>query len=128
MERQAHPGPRDRPGFEQNIPSSAGPPPATRSADRNADWYSFGNWFLYSFNDKLTGVWRSEVFWDRTGVRTGTTGGRFYEQTLGLIYKPKSWLWIRPEARYDWAQFVKPFSDGKRSDQLTLAFDVILLF
>ena len=95
---------------------------------KDAAWYSFGNWFLYSFNDKLTGVWRSEVFWDPTGVRTGTDGGRFYEQTLGLIYKPKSWLWFRPEARYDWSQFVKPYSDGTRSSQLTLAFDVIFLF
>ena len=48
--------------------------------------------------------------------------------TLGLIYKPKPWLWIRPEARYDWAQFTKPFSDGTRGSQLTLAIDVIVQF
>jgi hypothetical protein len=95
---------------------------------QDVGWYSFGNWFLYSFNDKLTGVWRSEVFFDGSGVRTGTSGDNFYEQTLGFIYKPKSWLWIRPEARYDWAQFTKPYSDSTRNSQLTLAFDVIFLF
>ena len=79
------------------------------------------------FNDKLTGVWRSEVFRDDDGVRTGFADN-FYEQTLGLIYKPHSWLWIRPEARYDWAQDTKPYTDGTRSSQFTLGFDVILLF
>ncbi len=48
--------------------------------------------------------------------------------TLGLVYKPKPWLWFRPEARYDWAQFTRPFSDGTRGSQLTLAIDVILQF
>jgi hypothetical protein len=48
--------------------------------------------------------------------------------TLGLIYKPRPWLWVRPEARYDWAQFAHPFSDGTRSSQLTLAIDVIVQF
>ncbi len=52
----------------------------------------------------------------------------FYEQTLGLIYKPKPWLWVRPEARYDWAQFCKPFDNNTKSSQFTLALDVILLF
>ncbi len=54
--------------------------------------------------------------------------GLYNEQTIGLIYKPKPWLWIRPEARYDWTPFRKPFSDGTRSSQLTLAFDVIVQF
>ncbi len=109
--------------WEQQVPFPRG---EVRRQDIN--WFSFGNWFLYSFNPKLTGVLRSEVFWDQSGVRTGTTGGRFYEETLGLIYKPHSWLWIRPEARYDWSQFAKPYTDGTRRDQLTLAVDIILLF
>lgn len=95
---------------------------------RDIDWYGLANWYLYSFNDKLTGVLRTEVFFDPSGVRTGTTGGRFYEETLGLIYKPKSYLWIRPEIRYDQSQFLNAFSDGTRNSQLTLAVDVILLF
>ncbi len=48
--------------------------------------------------------------------------------TLGAIYKPRSYLWIRPEARYDWAQFGHPYSNGTRQSQLTLAVDAIFLF
>ena len=108
--------------YESNVPGiGAG------GTSKNASWYSFGNWFLYQFNDKFTGVWRSEVFRDNSGVRTGFADN-FYEFTLGGIYKPKPYIWIRPEARYDWAQHTRPYNDGTRRSQLTLAFDVILLF
>ena len=94
---------------------------------QNAQWYGFGNWFLYSFGEKLTGVWRSEIFRDNNGVRTGFSAN-YAEFTLGLIYKPKSYIWIRPEARYDFANGATPYNDGTRSSQLTLAVDAILLF
>ena len=87
----------------------------------------FGNWFLYQFRPKLTGVWRSEIFWDPTGVRTGYPD-TYYEMTLGLIYKPKDYIWLLPEVRYDWAQFGTPYNDDTRSSQLTLGFDIIFLF
>ena len=96
----------------------------------NAEWYSFGNWFLYKItkdSDKLTGVWRSEIFRDNNGVRTGIATN-YSEFTLGLIYKPKPYLWVRPEARYDFARSGHPYSDGTRNSQFTLGFDVILLF
>jgi hypothetical protein len=48
--------------------------------------------------------------------------------TLGGIYRPRTWLWFRPEIRWDWASGVKPYNDGKSSSQLTLAFDVMFLF
>jgi len=108
--------------FEDNIPGIG--PGGTAN---DASWYSFGNWFLYSFTDKLTGVWRSEVFRDNNGVRTGFADN-FYEMTVGLIWKPKPWLWIRPEARYDWAQFTTPYDDATRSSQFTMAVDAILLY
>ena len=108
--------------YEQNVPGIG-----VGGTSKNASWYSFGNWFLYTFNDKFTGVWRSEVFRDNSGVRTGFAD-TFYTQTLGFIYKPKPYLWVRPEARYDWAQFTHPYNNGTRRSQLTLAFDVILLF
>ncbi|HMB06045.1 MAG TPA: outer membrane beta-barrel protein [Isosphaeraceae bacterium] len=117
--------------FENNIPGSGGiPQPGgtfVGGTDRNDSWYSFGNWFLYTFTEKLTGVWRSEVFRDDGGQRTGFRDN-FYEMTLGLIWKPKPYIWIRPEARYDWAQFTHPYNDGTRNSQLTLAIDAILLY
>jgi hypothetical protein len=113
--------------IEKNVPGFG---PGGTSND--AEWYSFGNWFLWQFckkddRDIITGVWRSEVFRDNNGVRTGFADN-FYEMTLGLIIKPKPWLWVRPEARYDWAQFTHPYNDGTRNSQLTLGVDVILLY
>ncbi|MGC8643874.1 MAG: outer membrane beta-barrel protein, partial [Isosphaeraceae bacterium] len=93
----------------------------------SAAYYGFVNWFLYQFNEKVMGVWRSEVFWDPYGLATGVAD-TYHEITLGLNIRPQPWLWVRPEARYDWAQFGHPYNDGTRSSQLTLGFDVILLF
>ncbi len=89
--------------------------------------YIFAHWCLYQFTDKVTGVWRTEVFWDPYGLATGVAG-TFHEMTLGLNIRPKPWLWFRPEVRYDWAQSAHPYNDGTRSSQLTLGFDVIFLF
>ncbi len=118
-------------GFENNV---AGIGPFGQSQfvpdnypAKNVTWYSFGNWFLYNFSDKLTGVWRSEVFWDPTGARTGLQNN-YYEQTLGLVYKPKEWLWIRPEVRYDWSQFKPAYIDQSQNKQFTFGFDVIVTF
>ena len=111
--------------WETNVPFALGNNDGFNR--QNAQWYGFGNWFLYTFNEKLTGVWRSEIFRDNNGVRTGFSGN-FSEFTLGLIYKPKSYLWVRPEARYDFANEAIPYNGGTRTSQLTLGFDIILLF
>lgn len=93
----------------------------------SAAYHGLANWFLYQFTPKLTGVWRSEIFWDPYGLATGNADN-YHEITLGLVYKPRDHVWIRPEVRYDWAQFTHPYSDGTRSSQLTMGFDVIFLF
>jgi hypothetical protein len=112
-------------GWELNVPGLASN--GLNGAPRTARWFSFGNWFMYTFTPKLTGVWRSEVLWDPTGDRTGYAD-TYYEMTLGAIYKPKDYIWIRPEARYDWAQFGTPYSNDTRGSQFTLGLDVIFLF
>lgn len=116
-------------GHEGNVPGY-GP----GGTPKSAEWYSFGNWFLWQFwktedRDVMTAVWRSEWFRDVGGIRTGTNmTDNYYEMTLGLIIKPKPYLWVRPEARYDWAQFGHPYSDGTRNSQFTIAVDAILLY
>lgn len=124
-------------GWERNVPGLASTITdgvVNTPAPKSQQWQSFGNWFLYNFTDQLTGVWRSEVFWDQQGGRTGLTNGtrfvgdRFYEMTLGMIYKPKPYLWLRPEARYDWSQYHPAYTDNTRKSQFTLGFDVILLY
>ncbi len=97
------------------------------SVAKESAWYGGCHWFLYQFTDKVLGVWRSEIFRDNNGAATGSADN-YYEVTLGAVYKPKPWLWIRPEARYDWAQYHHPFNDGTRNSQLTLAFDIIFQF
>jgi hypothetical protein len=100
--------------------------------NHSTSWYSLVHWFLYGIDGtiekaRLTGVWRFEAFRDNNGAATGVADD-YFETTLGLIVKPRDWLWIRPEARYDWARGGHPFNDGTRNSQLTLAFDVIVLF
>jgi hypothetical protein len=112
-------------GWERKIPGLASG--GLNYAPRSDEWYSFGNWFLYSVNDSLTGVWRSEWFRDVAGSRTGFAGN-FYEITLGMVIKPKPWISIRPEVRFDWSQFCHPFDNGTKSQQLTLGTDVIFRF
>jgi hypothetical protein len=90
-------------------------------------YYGFANWFLYDITEELRGTWRMEVFRDQNGAATGVAD-TFYEATLGIQWKPKDWLWIRQDVRYDWAQFTKPYNDGTRGSQVTLSFDIIVRF
>ncbi len=119
-------------GMERAVPGLGAPliDGVPQNAQARYDtWYGFVNSFLYSFTDTLTGVWRSEVFWDTNGARTGQlVGDRYYEMTLGARYKPKDWLLIRPEVRYDWSQFHPAYANDTRKSQLTLAFDIIVSF
>jgi hypothetical protein len=66
---------------------------------------------------------------DGHGARTGQlVGDRYYEMTLEVRYKPREWLFVRPEIRYDWSQFHPAYSNDTRKSQLTMGFDVIVLF
>jgi hypothetical protein len=119
-------------GWERAIPGLASG--GRNGAPRDATWFSFGNWFLYEFSPKLTGVWRSEIYWDPQGARIQNmvdgqfVGDRYYEMTVGAIYKPHPNLWIRPEARHDWSQFHPAYTDDTRKNQFTLGVDAIILW
>jgi len=96
-------------------------------ATQNASYYGLAGWLLYDFAERWTAVSRAEVFRDNNGVliRDADT---FYETTLGAIYKPKPWFWLRPEVRGDWAARSHPYNNGRDRSQLTFGFDVIFLF
>ena len=109
-------------GFEPNVPSfGPGGTPA------NAEWYGLAGFALYEFSDRLTAVLRGEVFRDVNGVRTGYND-TYFETTLGLIIKPRPWLWFRPEVRWDWANGEPVYNDEKSNHQFTYGFDMIFLF
>ena len=52
-------------------------------------YHGLVHWFLYSFNDKLSGGWRAEVFWDPYGAATGSRS-TFYETSLVLDRKAQT--------------------------------------
>jgi hypothetical protein len=119
-------------GMERAIPGLGAP--IVNGVPQNAHskydtWYGLGGGFLYDFTDKITGVWRNEVFWDTNGARTGLlVGDRYHEITLGLRFKPKNWLLLRPEVRFDWSQFHPAYDNDTRKSQVTLAIDALILF
>ncbi|MEW6039334.1 MAG: porin [Pseudomonadota bacterium] len=55
-------------------------------------------------------------------------GSGYYALTVGLNWKPLSWVILRPNARYDWSDNIKIFDTGKRSDQFLFSADVIVTF
>ena len=72
-----------------------------RDYNGNATWYGFINYLTYTFDDKLAGTARFEVFDDNKGVRTGYQGV-YTTYTAGAVYKFTEGLWLRPEVRYDY--------------------------
>lgn len=90
-------------------------------------YYGGAHWLLFDVTERVTAVSRLEVFRDDDGfVLPGPD--TYYAMTYGLQVRPRPWLWVRPEIRYDWAQFGTPYDDGTRGGQLSLAADIILRF
>lgn len=117
----------------------------------DAEWYSINQHLIYTINEKWSAGMRVEWFRDDDGTRilglgnldargwsppSGAPGyhGALTELTLGLNWKPKSNLFIRPEVRWDWYDGSsnnagqRPFDGGNSSSQFTFATDLILTF
>ena len=78
-----------------------------------ANWYGFVNYLLYQSTDKLASNTRVELFDDAQGVRTGGKG-LYTAVTQGFTWKPKPWLYVMPEVRYDYAARGRPFEGHQR--------------
>jgi hypothetical protein len=94
-----------------------------------AVWYSVAQYLTYQLDD----VWglglRGEWFRDQSGFRYNNGEANYYDVTAGVNYKPKSWLLVRPELRYDWAQAqTAPFDSGHQSNQVVLGIDAVVQF
>ena len=79
---------------------------ATYSHENNtpvgfANWYGVANYLLYDVTDKLQSKVRVEAFNDEQGFRTGSKG-LYTAATYGVTWKPKPWLYVMPEVRYDY--------------------------
>jgi hypothetical protein len=98
--------------FQHNFPGAGG----------FVNNWGVAQYLTYQFAPTLSATVRAEVFGDPQGQRTGTRG-IYQELTAGVTYKPRPWLWVRPEVRYDHCDG-RPF-EGK-PDLFTAAFDCIL--
>ena len=89
----------------------------------SANWFGVVQYLGYALTDKVTTNFRSELFNDTQGFRTGTEA-LYIANTVGLTWKPRPWLYIMPEARYDYATKGSPFA-GRR-DLFTATIGTIL--
>jgi len=117
----------------------------------DAEWYSIGQYFIYTLSDHWSAGLRVEWFRDDDGVRIAGMGnfpnargwmgapgyaGNFTDLSLGLNWKPKPNVFVRPEVRWDWydgpantaGPYPLPFDSGTRNSQFTLAGDLVVTF
>ncbi len=96
---------------------------------QNAEWYSIVNYLTYQVaEDWGVGV-RGEWFRDDDGVRYSAGAANYYAVTGGVNWKPKNWLMIRPEVRYDWSEAqLDPFDGGTQNNQVVLGIDAVVQF
>lgn len=111
----------------------------------NAEWYGINSHFYHDIKDDLTVGLRAEWFRDQNGFRVfspgrpfapiGTAiGASYYEVTAGLTWKPKSWLSLRPNVRYDIIDDTNatagalPFGNKDKYDQFIFSTDVTVKF
>jgi len=108
-----------------------------------AKWYGINQYLLYELNDCWSFGVRFEWFRDQDHSRvldlaTGAplvSGGNYYALTAGANWSPWTDVVVRPEIRWDWSDTQSPvlgvggpFSFFSEDDQLTAAFDLIVVF
>jgi hypothetical protein len=101
-------------GWQRNVPGIG-----------TASWNHYVNYLTYAWADNFSTTGRVEFFDDKDGQRTGFTG-LYSSFTLGSTWKPKDWLMLRPELRYDYNNATLPF-DG-RSNLFTATMNAIVLW
>ncbi|HEY8094655.1 MAG TPA: outer membrane beta-barrel protein, partial [Methylobacter sp.] len=95
---------------------------------QHAEWYSLVHYLTYDLNQEWSAGLRAEWFHDDDGTRFSVVPGSYYDISAGANWKPRAWLTIRPELRYDWADGPKPFNVETRNNQLLLSLDAVIRF
>lgn len=118
---------------------------------RDAEWYGINQYLFYQINAKWKAGMRVEWFRDDEGTRVFGVGnlpdargwmgapgyeGSFTELTMGLNWKPKDNIWVRPEVRWDWYDGPAnpngpnpyPYDDGTKLTQFTFGCDFVMTF
>ncbi len=117
------------------------------SSGEDATWYGINSHFYYDIRDDLTAGIRAEWFRDDDGVRVFSpartlncpgpsntcVGASYYQVTAGLNWKPRTWLTLRPNIRYDWSDGIDAFDVdaggiGRNDDQFLFSTDMTVTF
>ncbi len=101
------------------------------------DWYGFGVWNRYEFNDWISFNHRFEWFNDTSGARLGAVdldtcpggcGYYAYEMTFGMDFKVYQNLLTRLEYRFDRTPDTKRFDVDHNTDQNTFLASLVYSF
>lgn len=102
---------------------------AVNTNQTTAAWYSVVQYLTYQLDNAWSLGVRGEWFRDQSGFRYGNGEASYYDVTAGVNWKPKNWLVVRPEVRYDWAQAqVAPFDAGRQFNQVVIGVDAVVQF
>lgn len=116
-------------GYQTNVPANVpgGIIDESRPAGApgTAHWGSWVQYLNYVFSSKATGIVRFEMFDDFEGQRTGFEG-LYTAITTGLQLRPVKSVLIRPELRYDYNGYNRPFEN--KHDIFTAAVDMIVRY
>ncbi|MDD5214837.1 MAG: porin [Methylococcales bacterium] len=108
----------------------------------DAEWYGVNTHLIYDVTDTVSAGVRGEWFRDQKGIRVGspartfanTNAASYYAVTAGVNWKPKAWLSVRPNVRYDFADGTdaaggsyRPFGNAKQ-DQFLFSTDFTVTF
>jgi hypothetical protein len=96
----------------------------------DAYWYGINQYMFYDFTNTISGGIRGEWFRDNNGTRLNIgMPGSYFALTAGVNWKPKDWLTLRPEVRYDWADSnINTYANQTKNNQLEFAMDIVLEF
>jgi len=112
---------------------------ALGGAAGNAEWYGITNYLFYEINDCWQVGARLEWFDDADGLRIATVNDglndlHYWGATVGLNWKPRENIIVRPEFRFDWASshsdmdFNDVFVNNTKDNLETFAIDFIWQF
>ncbi len=94
----------------------------------SANWFGINQYFMYDIIDEVSVGLRAEWFNDKGGAqRVNDVGANYLAASFGVNYTPLSWLKLRPEVRFDWAD-ERVFNDNTAVSQVEFAMDMIVTF
>lgn len=114
--------------YGRNIPGFGPIDPATQIASAGtAGEFGIVNYFNVELDEKNMISFRNEWYDDEKGQRTGFAT-HYTSHTLGLTHWLSPDIELRPELRYEHSYDVAAYDGGRKRNQATALFDVILHF